>query len=225
MFKKIIATLLALVSVVALSACSDKTEAPTGSGDPSTSFHQVDKDVNDSFDAQEAQGAQKAEQSTSADATETSTTAKGTIPDDAETTALPKPTKKDNGQVKIKDEFFFIGKTINDTFTLYFGEPEDIQNAPSCHYDGNDTIYCYDGFTLYTYAQGDVNKVYLIEIESPDIYTGIGAHVGCDSNLIKAKYGEPASESSSALTYKLDKCIIRFSMRNDRVTLIEYEEK
>ena len=135
------------------------------------------------------------------------------------------PTRKDSGQIRINGKTLRIGMTITDSFISSLGTPDDIQNAPSCHYDGSDTIYCYNGYSLYTYANGSNNYLYLVEIDGSGISSELGIHVGSSVDDVKSAYGNPSSETGTSLVYNLSNCIIRFYKSGSSVTGINYEEK
>ena len=119
-----------------------------------------------------------------------------------------------------------IGEAIpSDKLTTVLGEPLDKQSAPSCHYDGNDTIYIYDGIVIYTYADGDSEIVYLVELSS-DTYTAKGdTKVGMTADEVKAILGTPTQETAVSLVYEVsDTTAIRFTLADSVVSMIEYEE-
>lgn len=118
-----------------------------------------------------------------------------------------------------------IGEAISESTLAPLGEPLDKQSAPSCHYDGNDTIYIYDGLVIYTYADGDNEIVYLIEITS-DAYTAKNdTKVGMTIDEVKNAFGEPATETTVSIVYNLsDTTAIRFTLADSTITMIEYEE-
>ncbi len=147
---------------------------------------------------------------------------------ESENKAETKPasiSKIDSGHLRINDKAMKIGMIITDSFISSLGIPDDIQNAPSCHYDGSDTIYCYDGYSLYTYANGSKNYLYLVEIDGSGISTELGIHVGSSVNDVKAAYGNPSSETGTSLVYSLSSCTLRFNKSGSTVTGINYEEK
>lgn len=118
-----------------------------------------------------------------------------------------------------------ISEAISADTLTPLGEPLDKQSAPSCHFDGNDTIYIYDGLTIYTYADGDNEIVYLIEITS-DAYTAKDeTKVGMTVDEVKTVLGTPSQETAVGLVYAIsDTTAIRYTVADSTVTMIEYEE-
>ena len=55
-----------------------------------------------------------------------------------------------------------IDKPVAELYAL-IGEPNSSDYAPSCMGDGEDGNLYYDGFTVYTYREGDEESVYYVE--------------------------------------------------------------
>lgn len=55
-----------------------------------------------------------------------------------------------------------IDKPVEDLYAL-IGEPESADYAPSCMGPGEDGNLYYDGFTVYTYKEGEVETVRFVE--------------------------------------------------------------
>lgn len=118
-----------------------------------------------------------------------------------------------------------IGSEMTDDIKTALGTATDVQEAPSCHYDGNDTIYFYDGFTVYTYTENDKQIIYLIEITSENCVATKNTCVGMTFDEIKTALGEPQEETELVLVYNLSETTaIRFTQENSAVSMIEYEE-
>ena len=118
-----------------------------------------------------------------------------------------------------------IGEAITADTLSTLGEPLDKQSAPSCHFDGNDTIYIYDGLVIYTYADGDNEIVYLIELTSDTFTAKEDTKVGMTIDEVKGLLGEPTQETAVGLVYTIsDTTAIRFTISDSVVTMIEYEE-
>ena len=129
------------------------------------------------------------------------------------------------GSVVINGQALSVGMEMTDSILATLGTAQDIQTAPSCHYDGEDTIYIYDSYSLYTYANGDQDIVYLIEISGVGITTYLDIGIGVTREEVKDAYGE-GTETQLSLYYAVDDTTgIRFTMDDgETVSLIEYEE-
>lgn len=131
----------------------------------------------------------------------------------------------EKGSFIISDQKLEIGMNLTETVLNALGDPNDVQNAPSCHFDGEDTIYIYDDYSLYTYADGDKNVLYLIEISGSGVSTSEGISIGSSCEDVREIYGAPSEEAETYLIYEMPTSIIRFSHDGAAVNLIEYEEK
>lgn len=104
-----------------------------------------------------------------------------------------------------------------------FGTPSATTNAPSCHYDGMDTIYEYGGFSVYTYASSGGNIIYDIEVTSPSIPTKKGVSVGDSADKVLSAYGDGySSKTDSLIEYRSGSESLYFSLSGGAVTMIEY---
>ncbi len=122
-----------------------------------------------------------------------------------------------NGQT-LEMEMNVTDDTIN---TL--GEPVEVVEAPSCHYDGNDTIYTYEDFVLYAYQDGSENKLYIVELTSDAVETSEGAKVGMTEEEVISLMGDSFEKEGQTLNYALDdyKCIFTIGAEGT-VDYIEY---
>ena len=103
------------------------------------------------------------------------------------------------------------------------GEPTDVVQAPSCHYDGSDSIYYYDGFTVYTYMDQEKSIIYSVELKGASLATPEGAKTGMKLDEVKALYGDGYEEVTSGISYALgDGMKLNFRTADNAVTLIEY---
>ena len=109
-------------------------------------------------------------------------------------------------------------------YASVMGAPVDEQQAPSCHYDGMDTIYMYDGYSIYTAMTGDDAIVYYIEITTVDLPTAKGAKVGMTTDEIKNLYGNsPVTNTDKLLKYDLgDKHFIDFLLKDGKAFEIAF---
>lgn len=115
---------------------------------------------------------------------------------------------------------------VTDDLITALGTPANTQKALSCHYDGEDTIYTYAGFVLYTYAHDESEILYLIEIKDSSIETSEGISIGSSYDDVIAAYGTPDDESVLFAKFIVsDTTAIRFEFDESRnVTGIEYSE-
>ena len=136
-----------------------------------------------------------------------------------------KPSGNKSGAFTVSGQTLEIGMNLTENVVTKLGDAIDIQSAPSCHFDGEDTIYVYDNYSLYTYADGDKDVLYLIEISAEGVTTADGIGIGSTYDDVKKAYGEPDDESATSLCYETSTALLRITHDGTVVELIEYEEK
>lgn len=87
-----------------------------------------------------------------------------------------------------------VGANVTEDLIASLGEPVETMEAPSCHYDGNDTLYIYEDYTLYVYQDGEDNLLYIIELNTDAVATPDGAVVGMTRDEIFDIYGDAYEE-------------------------------
>ena len=119
-----------------------------------------------------------------------------------------------------------LGQEYTEALGNSLGGATDVVEAPSCHYDGMDTIYTFAGFALYTYRAEDKSIIYLIELKDDTAATLEGAKVGMTAGEIEALYGTGYTESGVIRSYPLGKdATLDFTMEDGKAALIEYVAK
>ena len=120
-----------------------------------------------------------------------------------------------------------LGSAYDDATASALGTPANTQKAVSCHYDGYDTMYYYEGYTIYTYLLEDKNIMYSIEITDASIKTPEGAHVGMTVAEVETIYGTDHTELPNGISYALEGegAKLNFRVKNDQVFCIEYYEE
>ena len=103
-------------------------------------------------------GSQNPQEPTNAPTTE-ATNAPTAAPTDAPTEAAP--TEETGKDLKALAESC-IDLSVEELYAL-IGEPESAEYAPSCIGDGEDGNLYYDGFTVFTYKEGDTETVTYVE--------------------------------------------------------------
>lgn len=102
------------------------------------------------------------------------------------------------------------------------GNANNVLSAPSCHGDGEDKTYEYNGFTVFTYPRSGGEYILEINITDPAVPTAKGIKIGDTRRDIIAVYGEGYSESGSYCIYTNGAKTLQFFMRNGAVSEIDY---
>lgn len=133
--------------------------------------------------------------------------------------------EQDSGIFTASGQEFYLGMVVEKEMLAALGTPVDVMEAPSCHFDGSDTIYVYDSFSLYTYLNGEDNILYLIELTGEQAATALGARTGMTRTEIEALYGMGDEVGGAYLVYPLsDTTVLQIGFDGDVVSWIEYVE-
>ena len=134
-------------------------------------------------------------------------------------------TSADSGKITLGGAELSVGMVITEAVVNSVGTPDDIMSAPSCFFDGEDTIYVYEDFSLYTYRDGDKDYLYIIELSTDKNATEFGGKVGMNIADIEELYGYDSTGTATSKVYKLsENSKLRFTFdETETVTLIEYE--
>lgn len=127
--------------------------------------------------------------------------------------------------IHIGDVTLNIGGRLTDEMKSTLGDPISTSEAPSCLYEGMDTVYEYEGFFLNTSQVGDSEVVVLITIETANYTTDKGIKVGDTADALATAYGEAEEETKNYAVYRQDENVsVTFSLRDGKVTAIEYAQ-
>lgn len=131
----------------------------------------------------------------------------------------------DSGKITLGTAELKVGMVMTEDIINKVGTPDDIMSAPSCFFDGEDTIYIYEDFSLYTYRDGDKDYLYIIELSTDKNATEFGGKVGMNIADIEELYGYDSTGTATSKVYKLsENSKLRFTFdETETVTLIEYE--
>lgn len=103
------------------------------------------------------------------------------------------------------------------------GAWKDYDESPSCGFTGMSKIYTYSGFEIETYPSDNKDLVYMIQLYDDTVSTPEGIRVGSSADAVKAAYGTPNAESTTALTYQGNGMYLRFLLKTDgSVSKIRY---
>lgn len=126
------------------------------------------------------------------------------------------------GQIDINGTVLTLGMDLTENIIAELGVAIEVLEAPSCHFDGNDTIYTYDNVILYVYQDGENNILYIIEITDSTITTNTGVTVGMAREEVVEIYGAEYDEYGTILEYTLDEANVAISFDVDG--FVEYIE-
>lgn len=125
-----------------------------------------------------------------------------------ETPTTPEPTEPEVIEEPSKEGYFFKPKAVS--FTTgepatpamdSMGEYLDTFSAPSCAFEGEDTVYKYDNFELYTYDKNGEPYISGIFLLDESASTPEGLHIGSTVEEMISLYGENYEETVGSYTY------------------------
>ena len=102
------------------------------------------------------------------------------------------------------------------------GKAASVSSAPSCHGDGEDKTYEYNGFTIYTYPSGGNDLVLEINVQSSAIPTSKGIKAGSSLNDITAVYGNNYTNDGNYIVFSSGIKTLQFFMSGNTVSEIDY---
>jgi len=101
------------------------------------------------------------------------------------------------------------------------GTCQNKYEAPSCAFDGMDTVYSYPGFEVSTYKAKDVEKVSGVVLRDDTVGTPEGVFIGSSTEDVFKKYEESA-EGVNNLKLSKGNSDLLFIFKDGVVTSIQY---
>lgn len=102
------------------------------------------------------------------------------------------------------------------------GTPLSFNEAPSCNYDGNDKVYEYDGYTVYTYPADGTDKILIVELFGDNCATSKGVSIGMSVAEMEASYGTGYVQNGFLYEYSCDDGVLCFTAEGNTISLIEF---
>lgn len=102
------------------------------------------------------------------------------------------------------------------------GEPRKTFEAPSCAFDGMDKIFSYAGIEIRTYAEEDVDYVFMIDLKDDSVVTSEGIGLGNSLDEVLSVYGDTYEQELGLYTYAKGNTYLSFLIEEDEVKAISY---
>lgn len=129
--------------------------------------------------------------------------------------------KQDNFVFTIDQQEISVGDEAAD-FISAVGDFDSQSSAPSCAFDGDDTVYDYPSFQLTTYNNNGVEILTGVYIMDSSVATKEKISIGSTKAEVIKAYGEDYKEEYGVMTYTKEKTDLSFVIMNDVVTSISY---
>ncbi len=112
----------------------------------------------------------------------------------------------------------------SNTVRSKIGEPVEYNESNSCAYQGLNKVYTYNGFTVYSYPDGDNDYVQQIVVSDDSVSTPAGIRIGSSVAELAAAYGD--ENVSEDKTYSFDspdgRTMISFKVSDGVIKYIQY---
>ena len=147
---------------------------------------------------------------------------------DKETPAATEAQQTGAGFTEADTTFTYNGVSVAldsslDEAIAALGEAKDVKSELSCHGEGEDKTYTYDGFIVKSYPKDGVDCVLEVLITEAGIPTSKGIQVGSSLSDVNAAYGEDFNTIAKFHVYGTGSAkTLRFAIENDVVTQIDY---
>ena len=102
------------------------------------------------------------------------------------------------------------------------GEYEDYFESTSCAFDGKDKQYLYAHFTIYTYPDGDVDRILRIVLKDDMVETPEGITIGTDAQTVTEKLGSDYTEKAGSLVYEKNGGKLEILIDDGSVLSVQY---
>lgn len=124
-------------------------------------------------------------------------------------------------------KFVYQGVTITpdmntNEFLDALGEPVHYYEVKSCAFEGMDKIYTYNSFEVSTYPNGANDLVSYIYFKDDTVTTEEGAYIGMAKADVLALYGDNYVERAGVYVYTKGGMELRFIFNGESLASVEY---
>ena len=102
------------------------------------------------------------------------------------------------------------------------GDAKSYTEAASCAFEGLDKTYYYGSFYLYTYPDGDMDRVNMVVLCDDTVATAEGISIGDSKEKVESVYGTDGYNGVNAYVLTSGETTLTIIMENDQVSSIQY---
>lgn len=144
-------------------------------------------------------------------------------------TTAPTEAQPSDGAIAVADTTFVYNNisvaldgSIEEAIAA-LGEPLDVKSELSCHGEGDDKTYTYDGFVVKSYPKDGVDRVLEVLINIAGIPTSKGIEIGSSLDDVIAAYGSSYNTIAKFYVYNAGGGkTLRFYIEDNTVAQIDY---
>lgn len=129
--------------------------------------------------------------------------------------------KEVNYVFSIDQQEIAVGDPATD-FISALGEYNFQSSAPSCAFDGEDTVYDYPSYQITTYNNNGTEVLTGVYILDSSVATKENIKIGSTLDEVIEAYGEDYIEEYGVITYTQGKTELSFVIMSEKVTSISY---
>ena len=130
---------------------------------------------------------------------------------------------------EVREDYYFRGGGVDivpgvraEDVLGYLGEHRSMQSNPSCAFDGEERIYTYSGFDVYTEYENGKEIIDRVVITSDAVVTERGVRIGDSLDDVVRAYGRDYEKTGENIEYDGERCDLQFFFRDGVVVSIRY---
>ena len=104
----------------------------------------------------------------------------------------------------------------------YLGDARSINSSPSCAFDGEERIYSYSGYDVYTEWEDGKEVISRVVLTSDAVSTERGIRIGDSFHDVVVAYGRNYEKKGENIEYDGERCDVQFFFSDGIVTAIKY---
>ena len=104
----------------------------------------------------------------------------------------------------------------------YLGDARSVRSSPSCAFAGEEKIYSYPGYDIYTLCEGGKEVIEKLVLKSDAVSTERGVRIGDTMRDVVKAYGRDYDRKGENIEYEGERCDLQFFFEDGIVTAIIY---
>ena len=105
------------------------------------------------------------------------------------------------------------------------GDDYEYRESDSCAFVGKDKQYIYNGFVIFTYPDGTIDRISTVALTSDAVTTDSGLYIGASVSKAKAVYGDALVQNGDTYSLETDRVQILILSKDGEITSLQYIAK